>query len=166
MAIDTTSLQGNSDEQRFWDLHPVREAGHAPPPGRYYGCGDKGIAALVSLGCLLVLVPGAGAATLAPNAGFEANCSGSPCNWASIGGTFVWDNTAVHTGSASARLTGPGTASAFRSDCITLATSGLYTNTFFYRALISRLLRRRRSRHSLHSRQWSRRNRRPLAHRL
>jgi hypothetical protein len=30
-------------------------------------------------------------------------------------------------------LTGPGTASAIRSDCITLTTSGLYSNRFFYK---------------------------------
>jgi hypothetical protein len=95
--------------------------------------GTRQVTALAAFACLLVLVPGASAATLAPNASFESNCSGTPCNWESLGGTFTWDSSTANTGSASAKLVGPGTASAIRSACIAVTTSGMYTNRFFYK---------------------------------
>jgi len=101
--------------------------------------GVRGVSALLGAALLLLLVPSASAASLVQNSGFELSCqSGSvPCNWESLGGAFAWDNTTAAGGSASARLTGPGTAATIRSDCVTLSASGLYSNRFFYRALAS-----------------------------
>jgi hypothetical protein len=86
----------------------------------------------------LVLVPAAQAANLAPNPGFETDCSGVPCNWSTGGflpaGMLTRSTTVFHTGTASAELASSGLSDpslSFSSDCVTVA-AGTYNAQFWY----------------------------------
>jgi len=95
----------------------------------------RGVSIALGVSVLVLFVPGAQAATIAPNSGFEMECAGVPCSWQAAAGTLAWDNTTANSGSASAHVTGIFEQSGIRSDCITLSAWGGYTNTFAYRAL-------------------------------
>ena len=82
---------------------------------------------------VLVAAPAAQAANLIPNAGFESDCSGTPCQWAVFGSALVSTDAAIkHTGSfslqvrADASLTG-----AISTPCVAI-TAGTYSSGFWF----------------------------------
>lgn len=86
---------------------------------------------------LALFVSSAQAANLVQNPGFEADCSGIPCNWA-VGtyngatGTISRDTTIKLSGSASLETTGTFNADAV-SDCFTVTHGTTYNFGVWYR---------------------------------
>lgn len=94
---------------------------------------------IVSIAATLVLLlpAAAGAANIAPNQGFEANCGGAPCQWSARGfqgsaTTFLHDTWNPHTGGASANLTVSGRFGSITSACVPF-TGGPISFSFWYR---------------------------------
>jgi hypothetical protein len=91
----------------------------------------------VLAGASLILAASGRGANLLQNPGFEADCGGVPCNWASAGAgaTLARDTTVAHEGAASLRLT-LSTAGVFAvGDCLSAITAGTYDVAFWYRAV-------------------------------
>ena len=87
----------------------------------------------------LAVVPSAQAANIVPNPGFEANCSGIPCNWSVVPGTAVtlaYDTVNPNPPStASMSVTvAQSTAIGAVSDCVPVVLApGPYSASFSYR---------------------------------
>ena len=96
---------------------------------------------VVALAATLVLgaAPSAQAANIVPNPGFEANCSGIPCNWSSGGApnlTIAHDTVNPHPPStASIMATVSSNAAAGPvGDCVSMALAAAsYSASFWYR---------------------------------
>lgn len=104
-----------------------------PLPARWY----LGPCVAAVFAAVLLLPSAAGAANLAPNAGFEANCGGPPCQWTAVGfqgsqTTALDDTQNPHSGNASVKLTATGRFGSIESDCIPF-TPGPVSFSFWYR---------------------------------
>jgi hypothetical protein len=106
--------------------------------------GTKLAAALAVVG-VLVLVPAAAAANIAPNPGFETDCSGLPCGWApasdaglTVGVTRSTANPHFGSASLAVTATGTGNGGAF-STCLAISPGNLPVS-FWYRTATASIL--------------------------
>jgi len=94
------------------------------------------VAVALTSALALAVAPSAQAANIAPNPGFEMDCSGVPCQWnnPSAGTTPTRDTSVFHNGVASLKVS--GTANGIHedfSDCIeTSVSAGSHHVEYFY----------------------------------
>jgi len=94
------------------------------------------LGSVVACALALGIAPSAQAANIVPNAGFESDCSGTPCQWIGSSSGAITRDTSVHrTGSASLRLTGTlnGSTADTVSDCVAVSPGTTYYMQVWYR---------------------------------